>query len=137
MAKVRVTLGADPEFELVVCGEVVGASRVLREDIRLPWGDIGVDGAGYPLELRPVPSESPRTLVVNVGQLLMAIPKVVGGYPSTMCEAHPIGGHVHVGNVMEKDYERVVYALDDSLGDIFYDLSPGIRIRHGYGRRRD
>jgi hypothetical protein len=137
MAKVQVTLGADPEFELVVRGEVIGASRILREDIRLPWGDIGVDGAGYPLELRPVPSESPKALVANVGQLLLAVPQVVGGYPSTMCEMYAIGGHIHVGNIRENDYERVVYALDDSLGDIFYDLSPSTRLRQGYGKRRD
>jgi len=116
---------------------VVSASRVLREDVRLPWGDIGVDGAGYPLELRPVPSESPKTLVVNVGHLLLAVPKVVGGYPSTMCEAFAIGGHVHIGGIGRDDLRDVVAALDNTLGDIFYDLNPSVRIRQGYGRRGD
>jgi hypothetical protein len=133
----KITLGADPEFELVVGGEVVRAAGFLREDIRLPWGDIGTDGAGAPLELRPVPSESPRALVANVGRLLLAVPKVVGGYPSTMCEAFAIGGHVHIGGIGENEHEKVVYGLDDTLGDIFYDLSPSVRIRQGYGRRRD
>ena len=45
MKKAHITLGADPEFELVVGGEVVNASRVLREDVRLPWGDIGIEGS--------------------------------------------------------------------------------------------
>jgi len=135
--KVKVTLGADPEFELVVGGEVTSASRVLREDVRLPWGDIGVDGAGYPLELRPVPSESPKVLVANVGRLILAVPKAVGGYPSTLCEMYAIGGHVHIGGVQESDYQEVAHTLDDTLGDIFYDLSPSVRIRQGYGRRRD
>ncbi len=137
--KVRITLGADPEFELVVGGGVASASQVLREDIRLPWGNIGVDGAGYPLELRPVPSESPKALVSSVGQLLLAVPKVVGGYPSTLCEAYAIGGHVHIGGeaIERSDYREVIYTLDDALGDIFYDLSPSVRIRQGYGRRRD
>ena len=137
MAKGQITLGADPEFELVVRGEVVRAAGFLREDIRLPWGDIGIDGAGSPLELRPVPSESPKVLVSNVGQLLLAVPKVVGGYPSTMCEAFAIGGHVHIGGLDESSFRGVASALDDALGDIFYDLNPSTRIRQGYGRRND
>jgi hypothetical protein len=133
----KVTLGADPEFELVVRGEVVRAAGFLRGDIRLPWGDIGIDGAGSPLELRPVPSESPKVLVSNVGRLLLAVPKVIGGYPSTMCEAFAIGGHVHIGNIREEKFRDVAGALDNTLGDIFYDLSPSVRIRQGYGRRDD
>jgi hypothetical protein len=135
--KVRITLGADPEFELVVGGEVVSASRILREDVHLPWGDIGVDGAGYPLELRPVPSESAKELVANVGRLLLAVPEVVGGWPSTLCEIYAIGGHIHIGGIKEGDYREVAGALDTTLGDVFYDLSPGVRIRQGYGRRGD
>jgi hypothetical protein len=141
MAKVQVvTLGADHEFELVVGGRVVSASGVLREDIRLPWGDIGVDGAGYPLELRPVPSESPKELVANVGRLLLAVPKLVGGYPSTICEAYAVGGHVHIGGLPDRSYDGlrgVADALDRALGDIFYNLSPSLRLRQGYGRRGD
>jgi predicted RNA-binding Zn-ribbon protein involved in translation (DUF1610 family) len=134
-----VTLGADPEFELVVGGEVVSASRVLREDIRLPWGVIGTDGAGYPLELRPAPSEHPKVLVANVGRLLLAVPKVVGGWPSSLCEVHAIGGHVHIGG-LRGSYEElkgIVNVIDDALGDVFYSLSPSLRIRQGYGRRGD
>ena len=137
--KVKIMLGADPEFELVVGGEVVRASRILREDVHLPWGDIGVDGAGSPLELRPFPSESPKALVGNVGRLLLAVPKVLGGYPSTMCEAFAIGGHVHIGGIPTgtEDLRGVASALDDALGDIFYSLNPRTRIRQGYGQRGD
>jgi hypothetical protein len=140
MAKVQVvTLGADPEFELVVGGRIVSASSVLREDIRLPWGDIGVDGAGWPLELRPVPGKTARELVQNVGRLIVAVPKAVGGVPSSICEAYAIGGHVHVGFKSDPGlaYRDIVKTIDDALGDIFYSLNTRTRISAGYGKRKD
>ena len=133
-----ITLGADPEFELVVGGRVVSASNILREDVWLPWGDIGVDRTGYPLELRPCPSKSARGLVTNVGRLLLAVPKVVrSGYPSTMCELYAIGGHIHIGGIKKGELQTVVYAIDDALGDIFHSLNPEARVRQGYGTRKD
>jgi hypothetical protein len=139
MAKVQVTLGADPEFELVVGGRIVSASSVLRDDIRLPWGDIGVDGAGWPLELRPVPGKTARELVQNVGKLLMAVPKVVGGLPSSLCEVYAIGGHIHVGfsSAPNIAYRDIVKVVDDALGDLLYSLNTRTRTSAGYGRRGD
>jgi hypothetical protein len=135
----KITLGADPEFELVVGGRVASASSILREDIHLPWGDIGVDGAGWPLELRPNPSETARGLVANVGRLLVAVPKVLGGVPSTMCEVYAIGGHVHIGFETAPDlaYQDIVKTIDDVLGDILYSLNTRTRVSAGYGRRGD
>jgi hypothetical protein len=139
MAKVQVvTLGADPEFELIVDGAIVSASSVLRADIHLPWGSIGVDGAGSPLELRPKPSTKPSILVKNVGRLLLAVPKAIGGVPSTACEYYSIGGHIHIGNLPRNtSYDNLVEAVDDGLGDIFYDLNTRVRINAGYGKREE
>jgi len=137
--KVKVTLGADPEFELVVGGRIVSASSVLQGDIRLPWGDIGVDGAGRPLELRPLPSETARGLVANVGRLIIATPKVLGGVPSTMCEAFAAGGHIHIGFTPVANLPDVfiVNTLDNALGDILYSLNTRTRLSEGYGKRGD
>ena len=139
MGKVAVTLGADPEFELIIAGRVESAASILLGDaIHLPWGSIGVDGAGWPLELRPDPSTSARGLVHNVARLLGAVPQMLGGLPSTVGEAYAIGGHVHLGLTNAPVDERVlVRTLDEAIGDILYNLSPESRIEAGYGRRKD
>jgi len=138
MAK-GITLGADPEFELVVGGKVVNASGVLQREVTLPWGEIGVDGSGRPLELRPTPSETARGLVANVGRLLMAVPQVTGGVPSTACEVYAVGGHIHLGfepTPGTHDWE-VAEVVDEALGDIVYDLNTRTRLDEGYGKRGD
>jgi len=139
MGKIAITLGADPEFEVIVRGRVVSASDILGENIELPEGEIGVDGAGWPLELRPEPSETARGLVQNVARLLVAVPREVGGLPSTIGERYAIGGHIHVGfgGGPAPDYEDVARAIDRALGDIFYSLSSKTRLKAGYGGRGD
>ncbi len=139
MNKVKaITLGADPEFELVMDGRVVNASQVIRKSVRLPWGIIGYDGAGAPLELRPNPSTSPSKLVENVGRLLLSVPKITGGFPSTMGEMHPIGGHVHIGiRGMGVPYEEVIKAVDHVIGDILYEMNTKTRRDSQYGERGD
>jgi len=139
MGKAIVTLGADPEFEVIVRGRVVSASDILGENIELPEGEIGVDGAGWPLELRPCAAETARELIHNVGRLLLAVPREVGGLPSTIGEKYAIGGHLHIGfgGGPAPDYEDVARAIDRALGDIFYSLSPETRLKAGYGGRGD
>jgi hypothetical protein len=134
-----VTLGADPEFELILNGEVVPTDRVeiASKVLVLPWGVIGEDKSGDPIELRPRPSANPETLVRNVGRLLLSVPRAWGGFPSTICEEYPIGGHVHIGGVPNEDQEELVKVIDGLLGDLFYSLSPELRLDEGYGRRGD
>jgi hypothetical protein len=134
--KKRLTLGADPEFELILGGQVVSASGILHRDIHLPWGEIGVDGSGRPLELRPLPSETARGLVMNVGRLLVAVPALTGGVPSTACEVYAVGGHIHLGFELIPG-QLVVSAIEDALGDIFYGLNSRTRLDEGYGKRGD
>ena len=138
MERTEVTLGGDPEFELIVDGEVVPAEKLLLgRRVPLPWGFIGEDGSGDPIELRPWPSADPETLVGNLGRLLLSVPRVLGGFPSTICEEHPIGGHVHIGGVPGGDQEDLVRVIDGLLGDLFYSLSGETRLSRGYGRRGD
>jgi predicted RNA-binding Zn-ribbon protein involved in translation (DUF1610 family) len=136
--EITVTLGGDPEFELIAKGRVVAAERFLSGAIvPLPWGAIGEDGSGDPIELRPEPSPDPETLVGNVGRLLLSVPRVLGGFPSTTCEQYPLGGHVHIGGVPSEDQEELVKVIDGLLGDLFYSLSAELRLSRGYGRRGD
>lgn len=136
MKKVKIiTLGADPEFELVCQGWIANAERILEEETRLPWGTIGSDRNA--LELRPRPSASPETLVRNLGRLLLSVLGVAQGVPSTACKQYPLGGHVHLGGVPEDAREDVAKAIDEALGDLFHSLRPDVRLRTEYGRRGD
>jgi formylmethanofuran dehydrogenase subunit E len=137
MGKARITLGSDPEFELVVDGSVVVADNLLENDIDLPWGVIGKDGAGDQLELRPKPAYSPSVLVKNVGRLLLSVPKGVGALPSTMGEEYPLGGHVHIGGVSKDELEEALEVVDDAFGHIFYHMNSEARLDSSYGRRGD
>jgi hypothetical protein len=137
MERTKVTLGADPEFELVVDGDVVPAEKFLGRTVSLPWGFIGEDGSGDPIELRPRPSADPEILVVNVGRLLLSVPGALGGVPSTICEEYPLGGHVHIGGVPSEVQEDLARVIDGLLGDLFYSLSAELRLSRGYGRRGD
>ncbi len=139
--EVTITFGADPEFELVRGRRIVRASgAVPRGEVQLPWGAIGVDGAGDPLELRPAPATTPRELVDNVGRLLLSVPKLIGGVPSTMCEMYPIGGHLHIGfdtPAVRRYDENIVKAIDGELGAVFFSLNSRRRLESYYGRRGD
>jgi hypothetical protein len=135
MAGFKVVLGADPEFELVRVGRSVGVAGLWERDIALPWGIIGRDGEL--LELRPRPSTNPEQLVRNLGRLLLSVPKVVEGVPSTACKTFSIGGHVHIGGVPEGMRRDLAQVLDEGLGDLFYSLSAETRLEAGYGKRGD
>jgi formylmethanofuran dehydrogenase subunit E len=137
MEKVRITLGADPEFELLVGGNIVAAEDLLEEDLGLPWGVIGKDGSGDQLELRPRPSCAPSALVKNVGRLLLSVPRGVGGLPSTMGEEYPLGGHVHIGGLAEGEVEEVLEAVDEAFGRIFYGMNSKARLNSSYGQVGD
>ncbi len=130
--KVKVVLGADPEFELVW----VDVADLLRVEVALPWGAIGKEGE-FLLELRPLPSLKPETLVERVGRLLLTVPRVLGAVPSTACKRYPIGGHVHIGGVPAGARKGVARAVDEALGDLFHSLSAETRLDLGYGRRGD
>jgi hypothetical protein len=132
MEKVKVVLGGDPEFELVR----VNVADLLRVEVALPWGAIGKEGE-FLLELRPLPSLKPETLVGRVGRLLLMVPRVLGAVPSTACRRYPTGGHVHIGGVPVEAREGVAKAVDEALGDLFHSLNTETRLSVGYGRRGD
>lgn len=93
-------LGADPEFLLFNNLGVVRASSVLQKS-----GPIGSDGAM--IEVRPEPSEDPKTVVDNIKKIFMddSLTKPVQPYDWIASIYHkddvrdyPVGGHIHIGN---------------------------------------
>jgi hypothetical protein len=128
-------LGADPEFEIVRDGHLVRADKVVRTT-RLPFGEIGVDGAGVALELRPNPGDVDE-LVRNTAKLIVATPSVCRGTPTTIGVGHPLGGHVHFDAPGDTDYATLVRVVDDALGPLFRAMNGPARDKSGYGKRRD
>lgn len=128
-------LGADPEFEVLQDGRLVRADKVTHTT-RLPWGEVGIDGAGVALELRPNPGDVDE-LVKNTAKLIVASPIVCQGTPTTISALHPLGGHVHFDVPEDTDYEALVRVVDDALGPLLRAMNGPARDRSSYGKRRD
>ena len=110
---IKITLGSDPEFEQLVD---FNHYQVVQSKYRGTNNEIGCDGSGYQIELRPAPSETPEGLVYNIKSLIrrMDVPISVAG------DAYPLGAHIHFGFapvVANKDvYKTIIKILDDFLG---------------------
>ena len=97
---VKLTLGGDPEFELldIYSGRIIHAAQLIED----PDNDnpIGVDGAGYQVELRPAPANNPTKLVKNIMALLHKFSESYKGYDlSVQGHRYPLGGHIHFGGI--------------------------------------
>jgi len=131
---IEVSLGGDPEFELLKDGRLIEA----RETEYSSLGEaIGRDGAGYQIELRPEPSTNPQELVRNIRSLLREL--YSNGYDvSATGDIHPLGGHIHFGlSIRPEDVEVYVEALDDFIGRPTQILSGKARQNSEYGRLGD
>lgn len=88
-------LGMDPEFEFVREGHIVRASEYWS-DHNYDFGNIGTDGSGGQIELRPKPSETPEGLVRNCQGLLAEFCKD-GRDLSIRGGRYALGAHIHFG----------------------------------------
>jgi len=135
--EVRVTLGADPEFELVRDGDVLYAEDVLRMSTR---ARIGVDGAGYQLELRPEPGKTSEDLVKNLRKLFKRFKKEHPDLQiSVKGSTYPLGGHIHLGYYDEsgKAHQlipsvKLLQMLDEIVGRPSASKNGTARAQHGY-----
>lgn len=124
------SIGMDPEFEFIQNGRIVSANRTWRS-ITCSKGDIGIDGSGHQIELRPIPSKSPEGLLKNVRSLLEDFITderdlgINGG-------RYPLGAHIHFGlvnpktcvtNVFREDIKTFTSILDWALGGLVLPLS--------------
>lgn len=128
--KVVITLGADPEFEVINDGCVIMCPTTVVKgnfnDMRLVE-KVGTDGARTQIELRPDPALTPEELVGNIRTLFEDINHY---HISAKGQGYPIGGHIHFGLVKQnglpnklpvnQDFLRL---LDIYLGNLLVSLS--------------
>lgn len=92
----RVTVGCDPEFEMITPdgSEVVRAESFIDGEIE----GLGVDGAGSQVELRPRYDIKPHNVIKNMRQLFEKFNQEHQGYVLGIeGNHHPLGGHIHIG----------------------------------------
>lgn len=111
--KSSITVGCDPEYEAVRSGCVVSAAG-----LGVPTaGPVGLDGAGYQVELRPAPG-TPRQVVRSLRKLMQ---RFADEYRDAQLgvrgDVYPLGGHVHVGVGREwEPPDALLMLLDDFVG---------------------
>ena len=117
---VTVTLGADPELEELRDWNKYTPVPTSYRGIN-PSLEIGADGAGFQIELRPKPAQKAVQLVRNIKQLITRIHRPV----SVKGDRYPLGCHIHFGIPGEARVfiPLLVEVLDDFLGRKLIDLS--------------
>jgi hypothetical protein len=138
MREVRISLGGDPEFEVIFDGEVVPANSlsIFRDgDLYEP---IGTDGASHTAELRPDAAYSEEEYVENFLALVEEV-KEEGVLLSVQGDTYPLGGHIHIGSpdyhivqVLKNEVRSFVQVLDDFVGRVLLPTSG--RARGSYAR---
>lgn len=128
--KIAVKIGADPEFELKKNNRVIRASGVINTRDSCV-DQIGLDGAGDQVEIRPDPG-TPGEVVRSMRNLIR---KFSEDYPDMDLTddggIYPLGGHIHVGLGSNIDIPRdLVTILDDFIGKPTIDTSG--KARGGY-----
>jgi len=123
---VKVTIGCDPEFVLINrYGEVVHASDYVDDDYY--DNDIGVDGSGDQLELRPSPG-SPQQVVNNLRNLIKRV--YDADFELALTADFSLGGHIHIGVGREiEPSDELLEVLNDFIGKHTRYMCE----RYGYG----
>lgn len=122
--EIRITLGADPEFEEL---------RSPKEYSPVPTSykgtheEIGCDGSGAQIEIRPRAREDEVSLVKEIEGLIQNITVPI----SIKGDVYPLGGHIHIGIPFEFHIESnikiLVKLLDKFLGESLIQLSGSAR----------
>lgn len=121
----KVKLGADPEFEQLSSWNSYTVTVPTNiHTYQCETGEIGIDGAGYQIEFRPDPADTPEEIVANIRYLFreLTVPVSIKG------DKYPLGGHIHIGLPFELRgnsliRRAVVEILDDFLGRKLLSLS--------------
>jgi len=131
--QIAVTIGADPEYELIdlTNNTVIRASGRIMSERHGAYGGIGLDGAGSQVELRPTASEDVDVVVNNLAEL---VKRFYVRHPNSQLgvagHVFPLGGHIHVG--VSRSYDppkQLLSILDDFVGIPTINLS-GSRRAH-------
>ena len=123
---IDVTVGCDPEFCLAdQYGDIVCASDYIDDEYA--EDDIGVDGSGDQLELRPEPG-TPSQVINNLRELMQRVKDA--GFGMRLTADFSLGGHIHFGLGGEVHPSReLLDALDDFIGKPTRHMCA----RYGYG----
>jgi hypothetical protein len=114
------TTGCDPEFEYLEDGGAMRPSSLFKGTTATT--EIGIDGSGLSVELRPKPFEKPSDTISYLIGIMERLPIETG--LSVAGNHAPLGGHIHVGVGMEYNPDRdLVWLLDAFLGKPALDLS--------------
>jgi hypothetical protein len=119
----EILVGCDPEFELIDKNHVINAGSDLNEDDINVDGEIGLDGSGDQIELRPNPG-TPIRVTQNIRKLIKEFSEK---YDYDLCDEgheYPLGGHIHVG--IERKWRPdsgLIELLDDFIGRPTIELS--------------
>ncbi len=127
--KINITVGADPEFELINSnGGVTYACRVITDSGYCE--PIGLDGAEDQVELRPEPG-TPAAVVKNIRELVNRFANEYKEYDlSPVGDTLPCGGHIHIGGVPDVTGD-LISLLDDFIGKPTARLSGSARGDYG------
>src|SRR3972149_329303 len=109
MKKLSIKLGCDPELEQLASpnGYTVVSPTVNHSTST----EIGVDGAGSQIELRPGAYTTPENIVTKIKTLIEQLPPV-----GIVGDRFPLGGHIHVGGI--KYSREAIKLLDDFIGKL-------------------
>lgn len=131
-ANFAISIGGDPEFELVnLDGKVLRARNTEGINLISIHGGVGVDGSGNQVELRPSPG-NPEKVVDSIKNLL----ELFGDNFSedyrlaASSSTYPCGGHIHIGIEPLPDpeyYSKLSLVLDDFIGIPTAELNGPIR----------
>jgi len=126
--KIEITVGCDPEYEIFTKTRpycVIDASDLFGDKIL--DDEIGTDGWGNQLELRPIPG-SPAYVVRRLKKLISDFYKNHNTKLSVKGDIYPLGGHIHIGfrkngSFARRGFEKLVPILDDFIGRFTIELS--------------
>lgn len=109
MKKLSIKLGCDPELEQLASpnGYTVVSPTVNHSTST----EIGVDGAGSQIGLRPGAYTTPENIVTKIKALIEQLPPV-----GIVGDRFPLGGHIHVGGI--KYSKEAIKLLDDFIGKL-------------------
>ena len=122
----EVTVGCDPEFELIADGDVLEASQVISEGTR---AKIGCDGAGDQVEIRPDANSQPIQVTQNIRKLIKTFSEKYPDLDLTDAgDTYPLGGHIHIGiGISYMPDKKLIELLDDFIGKPTINLSGDAR----------
>lgn len=130
-----VSLGADPEFELIEDGEVVCAGEDDEfkgdEDESSLTKEWGLDGSSETVEARPKSALTPEEAVGNMRELFERVTHKNLSIESTR---YSVGGHIHIGGVVFNELldMPLLKLLDSQIGTPTLDMNGEARRYSGY-----